>query len=814
MITNPNVLVRNLFENIREEQHSASLSTRLLSVDVSGYSYLLIHIDITERNSTSYLRVQNVAADTYYPIYDVYTKCRFPLYQSYNGVAFARTGEYFMYVDVSELSSVVVRFNSSPAVTAKDYIIGVSNVLPSYDKDVIYTILDSEPLASDLGYVFYPNKKYVEIGVNLLSDATCLSKIRVTNLDSSNGEVPKLVRVRHINSNASLTTEAYITFPGWNYYYVDASNIKNLRLQVLRNSYNPTLLVKIKMTDVLDAEYRDENPIIDVPNSPIYLEYIGETTACWNNHRVHISDDGHSISYINTNNGLMKRIADISSILGEGIYIAMNNYAYREIKVIPYPYSNTPGTNTNNNNAKVNLVCKGTDGNYYYCDITDAGIDDAAKWGTCKFWEKKNTKRKIPTKDASIAANDTTHFRYDTTLPDNMYLHTDIHANGFIEYQDNVCLRTLGPMAISKKFAVLGQYDIDGYRVNLWGTSDGGKNFVSLYDFSPREWSHINHNLLPINTSQFGAYSNDLNMFKVTRNVPTNEVKEPEHPYTLSEITVTNITSADECVVTAPSHGLNSGDVVAFTSNTNTDWKQLSSTGVSQNFLGDNVYFIVKIDDNSFSLKYFRGSYDTNLTCRHIHSVNATNYGFLICTGEQYPDGWELYLEHNVRDGYVDVMVDRFLIYRLNSGEHSVQRCCGALLSAEKEPMLTVFEDHTAVFYEDDRRLNIDGRTGAMPLQSSFGIWRGKLSKIDSFYENFERIAASPEPSIWMYQTGDLIVNYMQQNGLMVSIDGGNTFTYIPNVGNGLVSDVVWVKGIIDNCICCGKGYLIKRKSK
>lgn len=810
-IVNPNVIVRNCFEKVtNKEVNKSILGAPDVTIDTTNFNYLIISLDVISTTTGAYIRVSNSDKTVHYTIYDLLTKANVPMRNSNSGIDLSNpNSSYYLYVDVTGLNDVKVTLRSNPAMVV-NYTIGLSNILPEHKTiEPFYTLVKSETLSSDLQFKFRNSSKYVEVLVNKEDSDYCASDIRLYDEDRSEYIPLKCVLTGEKASNTSLK----ISCSGLNVYYADVSTNKNITLKVSRNGFTPTLTIKMKSTDVLDKEIF-EKTVLNIPNSPILIEYERAITACWNEWKVYVSDDGHLLRIWNTRNAYVREIPDVSAVFGSGVYIDMSNYGTHEIKLIPYPYNNSPSGNTNNNNAYVGLTLKTTEGKFLFHRLeTDAS--SSSNWKEVKFWEKPDTNRKIPTKNASTAQSDSDHFRYDTTLPDELYLHTDISTSGLIEYQDAVRLRTLGCMAVNKKMAVLAQYDTEGYRVNLWGTSDGGQNFVSLFDFSPSKRIYAT---LPssvkksINTSGFSTYNNDLNMYKVTRNYPSVSDKEPSHPYTLSaSISVDSISSAAQCVVTKTAHGLESGDIVVFESNGNTDWSQLASSGFSADSLGDNAYYIEKIDNNSFYLKYFLGSYDTNLTCRHIHSVNATNYGFLFCTGEQYPNGWELYLEQNVRDGYVDVMTQKFNIYRLNSSENSVQRCCGALLTADKEPDLIVFEDETSVF-DNTATFEIDGREETLAKNSSYGVWKGKLSKIDSFYDDFERIAASPEPSIWMYQIGNLVVNYLQQGGLMVSTDNCKTFTYISNVGNSLVKNPNMFNGVTDNCICFSNGYIIKMK--
>ncbi|WP_460315473.1 hypothetical protein, partial [Staphylococcus aureus] len=50
------------------------------------------------------------------------------------------------------------------------------------------------------------------------------------------------------------------------------------------------------------------------------------------------------------------------------------------------------------------------------------------------------------------------------------------------------------------------------------------------------------------------------------------------------------------------------------------------------------------VDSTSFYLREFIYNPFFNIPARHIHSINACKDGFMIGTGERYPDGWHFYM--------------------------------------------------------------------------------------------------------------------------------------------------------------------------
>lgn len=440
---------------------------------------------------------------------------------------------------------------------------------------------------------------------------------------------------------------------------------------------------------------------------------------------------------------------------------------------------------------------------WWVCNVTNPySALTKSNWSKCKFWEKRGTKRKIPTKNSS--AVDTNH-RYDTTLPDSFYNYDEVSADGYhIAYQgeaDIYMLRGFGEHG--KKITVFGQYAVTGDRINLWVTTDGGFNFVSVYDFVGLSANTDDS----INTSAFSNYSSGLTLSKVARNIPSSSNKEPEHKYAITELSGWNITKGSETIINfSSSHGLRDNDIVAFTGNAGAEWNQLTTSELSADSIGDNVYMCVVNSTTQIMLKPYRGSYDSNLSCRHIHSVNETKSGFIFATGEEYPNGWTMFLEQKRKDSasIIDAMTENFHIYRLNSSENSLQRACGVLMyENEADPTIIFNSDSSDAI--TNMQWTIEGRTN-LPMSSSNGIWKGKLSDIDD-YSKFECIADIPEPAIWTFRYNDIVVCYYQLGGIAISEDDGNSFRYYP-----YYDGVRLLTGTYRGKIVMNQGYALELK--
>lgn len=567
------------------------------------------------------------------------------------------------------------------------------------------------------------------------------------------------------------------------YYCVDLKNVNidsvayNSRITVNSTNISDLLvrIIHIGQFDEISQFVKVEDKFLSIGDDTFQLKSLG--------HTMHYALDDYWVEFGNVTT--LCKDDKLYTINLADLGWRIHQFSQRESARLLHPSMDNVNGYANMRSIKTMLMLAVEDSSqasdnhafeWWVCDVTNP-YDALTKsnWSKCKFWEKRGTKRKIPTKNSSLV--DANH-RYDTTLPDSFYNYDEVSDNGYhIAYQGEAeifVLRGFGEH--SKKLTIFGQYTGSGDRVCLWVTTDGGFNFVCAYDFVGL-WANSDES---INTSAFSNYSSGLTLSKVTRNIPTAAVKEPEHKYTITELSGWSITKGANTVINFnAAHGFNNYEIVAFTGNAGAEWNQLTTSELTADSIGDNVYMCIINSATQVTLKPYRGSYDDILQCRHIHSVNETKSGFIFATGEAYPQGWTMFLEQKKKDGgeILDAMTENFKVYRLNSGENSLQRACGVLMFENEA-------DPTIIFNSDDSNVvtnmlwAIDGRTN-LPMSSSNGIWKGKLSDIDD-YSKFECLLDVPEPAIWMFRYNGIIVGYYQLGGIAVSIDDGKSFRYYP----------------------------------
>lgn len=319
-------------------------------------------------------------------------------------------------------------------------------------------------------------------------------------------------------------------------------------------------------------------------------------------------------------------------------------------------------------------------------------------------------------------------------------------------------------------------------------TADGENWFVKFELASlqnPDTRYHVTplhgNNIITDNISE--VYSSGLKMAKRTYVVPTNATKEPSTMFNFSDFkNVTAITKAtgaagnETAVVTVAGHGLASRDVIVFkTNNYSGEFRCLANDAASPTSGGNGTFFIVeKIDNDNFKIREYIHSPDHNITGRHLHFANDLKDGFVVSTGEEYPDGWLVYLQQTEKDQPQGIAGSEHMpVYRLNSSENGLYRASGFIMLDDDATNPTCF------FASDESDIprgvvQIPGRTNLFGRNSS-GVYKGKLADIDDM-SKWECILPCDEMVLGLKQYGRYIIAFGMAGGFWVSDDNGKTW--------------------------------------
>lgn len=513
------------------------------------------------------------------------------------------------------------------------------------------------------------------------------------------------------------------------------------------------------------------------------FEKKAEMKDAWNG--IFIDYDTHNVWYSDELDNPKKNHLDMNALVNSVSSPVLEAY------IIPYDPEMK-------NTTKSFRIAVGLANRDIYVNYFNGG--DENTWGKSKWWESRDTVRKIPTKN--ISEVDALH-RYDVTLPDDRYSrNSTLTTNGatFIEFQEQARLRFLGGLCRTKKMVTFGTYLTDGTRICNFITTDGGENWVLAFDFMST-YTGLSSD---INTSAFSPYTGGLILKKVNLQSPSEDIKEVENPFTYVDIEFQSIDLGVSTKINASNHGLKNGDIVLFSGTPqDNNYSSIICHDFTANGFSQIVYSVANVTANSFEIKEYLGSYDMPLFARHIHSNNECINGVIVSSGEEYPNSWNILIQQKQKDASAVINAFNFgksALFRLNSSELGLQRACGFLMDNEKEPNVFFNADTSN---GDLGSYIIDGRTN-LPTRSSNGLWYGKLKNIDN-WKDFECILPIAEPGIWLFQYGNVIVGYYQLGTNVVSIDRGKSWEVFPK-GTNLIN------GVFNNNIVIGNGYVFKYK--
>lgn len=447
--------------------------------------------------------------------------------------------------------------------------------------------------------------------------------------------------------------------------------------------------------------------------------------------------------------------------------------------------------------------------------------------------------RKLPSKlsETQIAAlegNLKYIYKYYPVLPDNMYYgdgtykysnesnskpfhETWKEGEGLVVYpryynfrgvNNASMMASMMTPAISSKMMLIGHYFTTSADRALAIASADGANWFVKFDYASLQNPSSMYHVTPLHgndiwTANIGEpYNGGLKVAKRSYTVPTNEVKEPSSMFvfssekTISAITISNGTSGNEtAVITCNGHGLTTRDVIVIkTDNYTGAWRCLANDSANINSGGNGTFFVVeKIDENSFKIREYIHSPDHNITARHVHHTNAVKDGFIISAGEEYPDGWIVFLQQKEKDQPVGIAGSEHMkAYRLNSSPTGAYRPSGFIM-LDDDPA-----NPTCLYASDESDIPrgevvIAGRTNMFTRNTS-GIYKGRLADIDDF-RKWTCVCDADEMILSLQMKGMYLIAFGMAGGLYISADNGSTWD------KHMYNDIQHIQLITNNAI-------------
>ncbi len=341
----------------------------------------------------------------------------------------------------------------------------------------------------------------------------------------------------------------------------------------------------------------------------------------------------------------------------------------------------------------------------------------------------------------------------------------------------------LDGIEIDTKITVIGTYRSNTdrcARIVIVATSDGGRNWFAKYEFSDygdydfkqgdeNVWG-LNHGN-PINCDGL-KLDNEKDLYVQKRSLILNQ--KDSYLSLGPKIKVLNINNGCPALVTTEEpHNLKNGNIIFLSGTTNNKIASyLLNNDVNDNNPGNSIFYKVVIKSQTEFYLYENVSNVSNsLPCRHIHFVDRARDGWLIGTGETYPNGWVLFMSNKEGDTYSNIdMTVPFPVTQLTFTNESIQRGMGMYLyERENENYFIFASDHDTL----NRELIFNHSNSI--YRNSTGVYIGKISSIDNYKQTYP-IYETNEPCLFFKNIdGDFIFGG-QRGELAFGYESGKTW--------------------------------------
>lgn len=310
----------------------------------------------------------------------------------------------------------------------------------------------------------------------------------------------------------------------------------------------------------------------------------------------------------------------------------------------------------------------------------------------------------------------------------------------------------------------------DSSRIVVFASHDGGANWFAKYEFNDNGRAENYGNELRPHSDKDAFDPEKVNWSLCKRElIPSEKDAMQMKRGTCIKIKRLQFKETIEAV-TENDHNLKSGSIITLQSNgavSNPDALALLNNGFADDDFGNGVFYKVKvIDEKTVWLYECVSKSRTTLPARHIHSINRVKNGFLVATGENYPQSWLMSFRVTDADNWSNNLAcNKIPVVRLNSRRDSVQRVVGAILLDNKEKEL--------IYASDCSSMNLDHTEVIEGIPTNqMGIYKGKLADIDDF-RNFELLAEVKEPSFFFKELDGNYVYCGQRGEIAIGFDRG-----------------------------------------
>lgn len=324
-----------------------------------------------------------------------------------------------------------------------------------------------------------------------------------------------------------------------------------------------------------------------------------------------------------------------------------------------------------------------------------------------------------------------------------------------------------------------------GVRTCIFASSDGGRTWyckyefadAGCYDFSQGDTENWGRNFgNPIKNVDIKIDWCHVKVMRRTLCFPRENEKEPKRMFQWMFVGYVKKSKASDRLILEldDTHELQTGNIIALCADDGQTDSWIINNEITAESSGNQSLFKIEVCSNhEIALYELVSNVENNIPCRHIHHVNRIKDGWIIGTGEIYPNGWLLYLQVKEADTFaIKKACEEFSIVRLNSTEKSVQRTMGAILLDNSNGTFIYASDHDTL--ERNNSFDILGRKISLSRNST-GIFKGLIKDVDD-RNQFEAIYEASEPCFYFQKLGSMFVFCGQQGELAISFDEGATW--------------------------------------
>ncbi|WP_195611819.1 hypothetical protein [[Clostridium] symbiosum] len=351
---------------------------------------------------------------------------------------------------------------------------------------------------------------------------------------------------------------------------------------------------------------------------------------------------------------------------------------------------------------------------------------------------------------------------------------------------------TMGGYEPDYKMTLLASYrsntDIAARNV-IFMTDDGGRQWYAKYEFGDmgtysfrqgvnKGWGKNFGNKIKTDISLINFPQKRISIVKRIIELPFSK-KEDGQFFWSTIASISRIWCEDTITLqTHEPHQMETGNIVAIISSPESNGDEkinwMLNNDISTHSCGNGLLFKVEVvDDYILRLYEFVANPANPLCCRHIHHVNRVKDGWIVGTGEVYPNGWLMYIQMKEADTYSEKRAyDEFEIVRLNTGKDSVQRTMGAIIRDDKVGTLIFASDHDLLSRDENLFMGLYGKK---VCRSSTGIFSGTLKDID-LLSDFCILYEAKEPAFFFKELDGYLLYGGQRGELALSLNGGKSW--------------------------------------